>query len=93
MIPLDGQCRPILARGVRLKNDPINGEPLLLFPEGYLQLDETTHDILVRCTGEHTLEAIIHSLCGEYDADPDTLRSDVYECLNQLRLQILVTLS
>jgi pyrroloquinoline quinone biosynthesis protein D len=93
MIALDEQCRPVLARGVRLQLDPLTGEPLLLFPEGFLQLDEITHAILLHCSGRHTLEAIIRSLSHEYEADLNTLRTDVYECLNQLRQQMLVALS
>jgi pyrroloquinoline quinone biosynthesis protein D len=90
---LDEQSRPRLARGVRLRNDPITEEPLLLFPEGVLPLDEITHDILRRCSGEASLEAIIQSLADEYETDPDTVRSDVCECLAELRRRMLIALS
>jgi pyrroloquinoline quinone biosynthesis protein D len=93
MIPMDAQSRPVLARGVRLRHDPITGEPLLLYPEGVLPLEATTHDVISRCTGDRTLEAIISSLADEYEVDQDTLRSDVCECLEQLRRQMLVALS
>lgn len=90
---MDEKSRPALARGVRLWIDPISGEPILLFPEGVLPLDETTHDIISRCSGEETLEAIIISLAGEYEADLDTVRTDVRECLEQLRQRMLVAFS
>jgi len=90
MSPLDEQCHPGLARGVRLRNDPITGAPILLFPEGVLPLDDTTHDILRRCTGQVTLESIILSLAEEYEVDQGTLRQDVCECLAQLRQQMLI---
>jgi pyrroloquinoline quinone biosynthesis protein D len=90
MIPMDQQSRPTLARGVRLKDDPISGEPILLYPEGVIPLDATTHDILSRCSGESTLEKIILSLADEYDADQDTVRQDVCECLEQLRQRMLI---
>jgi pyrroloquinoline quinone biosynthesis protein D len=93
MIPIDEQSRPALARGVRLRNDPITGEPLLLYPEGVLPLDETTHDILTRCSGKSTLESIILALTAEYEADRDTVRLDVCECLAQLRQQMLIACS
>ncbi len=93
MMPLDQQCRPALARGVRLRNDPITGEPVLLVPEGVLPLDDTTHDIGSRCSGELTLESIILSLAEEYDADHATVRQDVCECLDQLRQRMLVAIS
>ena len=93
MIPIDEQSRPALARGVRLRNDPITGEPLLLYPEGVLPLDETTHDILTRCSGKSTLESIIVTLANEYEADQGTVRMDVCECLAQLRQQMLIAFS
>jgi pyrroloquinoline quinone biosynthesis protein D len=93
MIPMDAQSRPALARGVRVRNDSITGEPVMLFPEGVLPLDATTHDIINRCSGEATLESIIEALAEEYDAEPDTLRADVCECLDQLRQRMLVVIA
>jgi pyrroloquinoline quinone biosynthesis protein D len=90
---MDAESRPMLARGVRLRNDPITGESLLLYPEGVLPLDAATLDVVSRCTGVLTLEAIIASLADEYEVDQGTLRSDVCECLEQLRLQMLIALS
>jgi pyrroloquinoline quinone biosynthesis protein D len=90
MNALNSDSRPALARGVRLWIDPLTGGPVLLFPEGILPLDETTHDILRRCTGEVTLETIVSSLAEEYDADGDTLRGDVCECLDELRKEMLI---
>jgi len=84
--------RPALARGVRLRNDPITGEPVLLFPEGVLPLDAATHDILLRCSCEATVAAIVLSLAEEYETDPATVRADVCECLTQLRQRMLVAL-
>jgi pyrroloquinoline quinone biosynthesis protein D len=93
LIFMDEQSRPVLARGVRLRNDPITGDPLLLFPEGMLPLDDTTQAILSRCTGEATLASIITALAEEYEAGPETVRADVCECLEELREQMLVVLS
>ena len=73
-----------------MRNDPITGEPILLFPEGVLPLEATTHDVLSRCTGQTTLESIIQSLAGEYEADQATVRQDVCECLEQLRQRMLI---
>jgi pyrroloquinoline quinone biosynthesis protein D len=84
------ESRPVLARGVRLRADPLTGEPLLLFPEGILPLDDTTHDILIRCTGDLTLAGIVLALSEEYEAEPDVLRADVVECLTHLRQEMLV---
>jgi pyrroloquinoline quinone biosynthesis protein D len=84
------ESRATLARGVRLRNDPLTGEPLLLFPEGILPLDATAHDILLRCDGELTLANLVRALGEEYEAEPDELRADVVQCLTQLRQEMLV---
>jgi pyrroloquinoline quinone biosynthesis protein D len=90
MNALTNQSRTALARGVRLRADPLTGEPLLLFPEGILPLDATTHDILLRCNGELTLANLVRALGEEYEAEPDVLRADVVQCLTQLRQEMLV---
>ena len=90
MKALTDQSRAVLARGVRLRADPLTGEPLLLFPEGILPLDATTHDILLRCTGDLTLAGLVLALSEEYEAEPEVLRADVVQCLTQLRREMLV---
>jgi coenzyme PQQ biosynthesis protein PqqD len=93
MSPLTAQSRPALARGVRLVNDPIDGGPVLLFPEGVLPLEATTHAIVSRCSGGETLQEIVASLAEEYEADEATLFNDVQECLQELREEMLVTVA
>ncbi|HUD49298.1 MAG TPA: pyrroloquinoline quinone biosynthesis peptide chaperone PqqD [Candidatus Baltobacteraceae bacterium] len=90
---MDPQSRPMLARGVRIRNDPITGEPVLLFPEGVLPLDATAHDIISRCSGESTVESIVQSLAEEYEIGIDTVRGDVCECLVQLRDRMLIAIA
>jgi pyrroloquinoline quinone biosynthesis protein D len=90
MNAMTDESRPVLARGVRLRADPLTDEPLLLFPEGILPLDATTRDILIRCTGDLTLAGIVLGLSEEYEAEPDVLRTDVLECLTHLRQEMLV---
>ena len=84
------ESRIVLARGVRLRADPLTREPLLLFTEGILPLDDSTHDILLRCNGELTLAEIVLALSEEYEAEPQVLRADVTACLTQLREEMLV---
>ena len=93
MNAITDESRPVLARGVRLRTDPLTAEPLLLYPEGFLPLDEATHDILIRCNGKLTISGIVDALSQEYDATPDELRDDVTECLEHLRTEMLVTLT
>jgi coenzyme PQQ biosynthesis protein PqqD len=84
------QSKPCLARGVRLQKDASTGEPVLLFPEGVLHLSETAREILTQCDGQQTVSNIIASLAEEYDAEPETLRADVLECLVDLYQRKLV---
>ncbi len=90
MNALTDERRVVLARGVRLRADPLTGEPLLLFPEGVLPLDATTQDILFRCDGQLTLGQLLAALSEEYEAEADELRADVVQCLTQLRQEMLV---
>ncbi len=82
---IDSCARPALERRVRLQIDPVNGEPVLLYPEGLLQLNETAHAVLSRCDGKATVEEIVESLAGEYEVEVETLRADVLECLAEFR--------
>jgi pyrroloquinoline quinone biosynthesis protein D len=92
MTPFDPQSRPKLAPGVRLQLDGASGEPVLLFPEGVLELNATAHEIARRCTGACTIDDMVRDLAAEYDADEATLRSDALECLANLRARNLVVL-
>jgi coenzyme PQQ biosynthesis protein PqqD len=83
-MPFDDQRCPSLARGVRLQTDATTGEPVLLFPEGLLYLSPTALDVLTRCDGKKSVEVIIFDLADEYDAEADTLRQDVLDCLLDL---------
>lgn len=82
---------PALARGVRLHTDPITGEPVLLYPEGVLPLDESTLDIIRLCSGQRTVREIALALAQEYEADQDTLLNHLTECLDQLHEKLLLT--
>jgi pyrroloquinoline quinone biosynthesis protein D len=81
----DPDFRPRLAENVRLQTDRVTGEPVLLYPEGVLVLNETAHDIVTRCTGTATVGEIVSGLAAEYDAAPEELAGDVLECLGDLR--------
>src|SRR5580704_280841 len=91
--PIDLQSRPALARGVRLQTDASTGEPVLLFPEGVLHLNPTAHDIVSRCDGQRTTEAIIALLADEYEVASEMLRGDVLDCLHELHQRKLLVFS
>lgn len=84
MPSLDPDSRPALAPQVRLRDDPVSGEPVLLYPEGFLQLNATSHDILTRCNGTRTLREVVALLASEYEAAPAEVEGDVAECLREL---------
>lgn len=93
MGPISPSSRPALAPQVRLRDDPVSGEPVLLYPEGFLQLNATLHDILTRCDGMHTIREIAALLAEEYDAAPAELEADVLACLGELHARNFILLA
>ena len=87
---IDAQSRPALAPRARLQTDPVDGEPVLLYPEGLLRLNETAHAVLSRCDGRTPVEAIVAALADEYEVSAETLRADVVECLADFRRRQLL---
>jgi len=91
--PLNSESRPALAGHVRLQNDPVDGGPVLLYPEGLLKLNETAQAILSRCDGNTTIGEIVSRLDLEYNAGAETLMADVIECLAGFHHEQLVILN
>jgi pyrroloquinoline quinone biosynthesis protein D len=87
-LPLDS--RPHLAPRVRLHLDPLPQKPVLLYPEGIVELNDTAHDILTCCDGHRTVEQIVDHLATEYDAPRDVLLPDILACLEDLRARQLL---
>jgi pyrroloquinoline quinone biosynthesis protein D len=85
-------AQPRLAKGVRLQSDSATGKSVLLFPEGIVELNETAHEILVRCDGR-TLSEIVQALAEEYDANPSALAADVCQTLADLQQRKLIELT
>ena len=85
-------AQPRLAPGVRLQIDHASGKGVLLFPEGIVELNETSREILSRCDGRR-FDKLIAELAQEYDVDPATLVADVRETLGDLQRRKLVDLS
>jgi pyrroloquinoline quinone biosynthesis protein D len=90
---IDLQSRPAPAPRVRLQADPVNGEPVLLYPEGFLRLNATAHEVLTRCDGKTSVGKIVDALCAEYEASAEQVRADVLECLSHLHSRQLITLA
>ncbi len=88
---IDPQSRPALVARARLQVDPVDGEPVLLYPEGLLKLNATAHEVLSRCDGQTAVGDLVAALGAEYEVGADTLREDVLECLAEFhRRQLLV---
>jgi pyrroloquinoline quinone biosynthesis protein D len=87
------ESRPKLAPRVRLQTDAVSQQPVLLYPEGILELNDTAHEIAHRCDGTKTTAEIIETLAAEYDARPEDLQSDVLQCLADLHCRQLIVLT
>jgi pyrroloquinoline quinone biosynthesis protein D len=86
----DFQARPQLASSARTQTDRLTGQTVLLFPEGIIELNETSAAILARCDGIASIADIIADLANEYEVDGSELEADVWEFLETLRSKQLL---
>jgi pyrroloquinoline quinone biosynthesis protein D len=91
-LELSGKTLPRLPRGVRLKHDDVRNEWLLLAPERVLKTDAIAVEILKRCTGEMSLDAIVDDLASLYAVDRARIDTDVRALLSELAKKRLVDL-
>ncbi len=87
-----GACRPRLPRGVRLKHDETRGEWLLLAPERVIKADAIAVEILKRCDGIATFDAIVDDLAAAFSADRGQVASDVRALLDELAAKRMMDL-
>jgi coenzyme PQQ biosynthesis protein PqqD len=98
MPPPEDSAQPRLAAGCRWgmekeKENKPGGKPerVILYPEGALRLRDTGLLVLERCDGERTFGEIIAELQNKFgDADPEKIRSDISQFLEQLRHKRIV---
>jgi len=90
--PLTLQDRPQLASHARIQTDRVTGQTVLLFPEGILELNETSGAILERCDGRAVAE-VIANLAQQYDVPDSELEADVLEFLDELHRRQLLRLT
>ncbi|HEX4141795.1 MAG TPA: pyrroloquinoline quinone biosynthesis peptide chaperone PqqD [Candidatus Methylacidiphilales bacterium] len=90
MTPIEPNSRPARAAGVRLQLDKVSSQPVLLYPEGVLELNDTAHAILNLCNGATTVSEIVTALAAEYDVEEGVLRADALECLGDLLQRRLI---
>jgi pyrroloquinoline quinone biosynthesis protein D len=77
-------ARPRLPRGVRLVHNEAQGGMVLLAPERVFKPDPIALEILKRCTGEATLDAIADDLAKTYTAPRERILADVSALLRSL---------
>ena len=91
-LALSGASRPRLPRGVRLKHDVVRDEWLLLAPERVLKTNAIAVEVLKRCTGEQSLDAIVDDLASTFTAERSRVDTDVRTLLTELATKRLVDL-
>ncbi|MEZ0360382.1 MAG: PqqD family peptide modification chaperone [Hydrogenobacter sp.] len=74
---------PVLKKGVILKE--VANRKLLLIPEGYIELDDVSWDILRRCDGVKKLGDILEELKNSYVGDPKSIEEDTIQLLMELK--------
>lgn len=66
-----------LARGVRLREDPVRGQTVLLAPERALALDEIAVAIVKALDGTRDLDTIAEDFARQFEAPQDQVLADV----------------
>ena len=91
-IAIAPDARPRLPRGVRLTNSEAQGGWVLLAPERIFEADAIAAEVLKRCTGEATLEAIVDDLAAAFKAPREQIHADVTKLLAGLAEKKLLEL-
>jgi pyrroloquinoline quinone biosynthesis protein D len=76
-VTVTGQTIAKLARGVRLREDPVRGQNVLLAPERALALDEIAVMIVNALDGERNLDAIAEEFAAKFEAPKEQILVDV----------------
>jgi coenzyme PQQ biosynthesis protein PqqD len=89
MPPPEESSLPRLAAGCRWGGT--EDARVILFPEGAIKLQGTGRQVLEQCDGQRTFGQIIQELQAQFgDADPDKIRTDISQFLEQLRHKRIV---
>ena len=84
--------KPRLPRGVRLVHNEAQGGWVLLAPERVFKADQIAADILKRCDGEATLDAIVDDLAKTFNAPRERVMTDVSALIGGLAEKKLLEL-
>jgi pyrroloquinoline quinone biosynthesis protein D len=89
MTPPSDSSQPRLAAGCRWGGS--EEDRVILFPEGAIKLQGTGRQVLERCDGQRTFGEIITELQKQFAvADPEKIRGDISQFLEQLQRKRLV---
>ncbi|OYR12445.1 pyrroloquinoline quinone biosynthesis peptide chaperone PqqD [Brucella grignonensis] len=72
-----------LARGVRLREDSVRGQTVLLAPERALALDEVAVMIINALDGERTLGAIAQEFSIKFETPKEQILADMIVFINE----------
>ena len=89
---ITADTRPRLPRGVRLVHNEAQGGWVLLAPERVFKADPIAVEIVKRCTGEASVEAIVDDLAKTYAAPRERILADVTALLGSLAEKRLLEL-
>ena len=70
-------AKPRLPRGVRLTHNEAQGGWVLLAPERVFKADAVAAEIVKRCTGEASVDALVDDLAATFKAPRDRILADV----------------
>lgn len=76
-VTVTGETIAKLARGVRLREDPVRGQTVLLAPERALALDEIAVMIVHALDGVRSLNAIATEFADKFEAPRDQILVDM----------------
>jgi pyrroloquinoline quinone biosynthesis protein D len=80
---IDPHARPAVSPMYRLQFEPAQDAWVLLYPEGMVKLNTPAAEILRRCDGQRSVQAIVDDLERAFSCDG--LTGDVHAFLSQAR--------
>ena len=81
---IEAASKPGLPKHIKLRHDAGRGRWLVLAPERVFEPDEIAVEILKRCDGERSVEAIAGELAREYNAPLNDILKDTISMLQEL---------
>jgi pyrroloquinoline quinone biosynthesis protein D len=81
---ITADARPRLPRGVRLVHNEAQGGWVLLAPERVFKADPIAAEVVKRCTGEASFDAIVDDLATTFGAPRERVLADVTALLQGL---------